>query len=363
MMLLLQILAVSSITALLAALLVVAQRFVANYGQCKVTINDAEPLTVEGGISLLESLTQNKIFIPSACGGRGTCAYCKLKVLEGGGAVLPTEEPFLDADERAAGMRLSCQVKVKNDVAIQIPDELFAIKEYECTCAEIKDLTHDVKEFTFAINDADGLEYVPGQYIQLFCPAYDNNEEVYRAYSVSSDPAKEGAFELVIRLVPGGICTTWCFEHLAEGDRVRINGPYGDFKLSDTDAPMIFIAGGSGMAPIKCMLHHMQNSGNSRKATYFFGANRVDELFYGELMKQFEDELANFRFVPVVSQPGEGEQWDGEEGLVTDALRRDVADASGHEAYLCGSPGMINASVDVLVELGIDRNMIYFDEF
>ena len=168
---------------------------------------------------------------------------------------------------------------------------------------------------------------------------------------------------MIIRLVPGGICTTYCFEYLKEGDEVRFNGPYGDFRLSDTDAPIIYIAGGSGMAPIRCMLHHMRNTGNTRKAAYYFGANRVKELFLTEQMRQFESELASFRYVPVVARPDEGEDWDGATGLVTQAVGRDMENAADCEAYLCGSPGMIDASIKVLVELGMMEEKIYYDKF
>jgi Na+-transporting NADH:ubiquinone oxidoreductase subunit F len=195
-------------------------------------------------------------------------------------------------------------------------------------------------------------------------PAYRKGvEEVYRAYSVSSDPARKDSIELIIRLVPGGICTTYCFEYLKVGDEVTFNGPYGDFHLSDTDAPIVFIAGGSGMAPIKCILHHMSNTGNKRKATYYFGANNVGELFLLDEMKLFEHELTNFTFVPVVVDRENGEKWEGEKGLVTEAVRRNVKNAPESEAYLCGSPGMIDASIAVLKELGMPEEAIFYDKF
>ncbi|TFH15787.1 MAG: 2Fe-2S iron-sulfur cluster binding domain-containing protein [Lentisphaerales bacterium] len=364
MEILLSIVIVSSIAAALAAVLVIARKFLVNYGECEIKINDSRSFKVEGGASLLESLTQNRIFVPSACGGRGTCAYCKLKVVEGGGPVVPTEEPYLNAAERKDGVRLSCQVKVRNDLRIQIPEELFAIREYSATCTRIRNLTHDIREFRLELKDPTEMNYVPGQYIQLFCPAYDDNEEVYRAYSIASDPAEgKGIIDLVIRLVPGGICTTWCFEHLKEGDAVRLNGPYGQFRLTDTDAPMIMVAGGSGMAPMKCILHHMKNTGSNRDATYFFGANLVKELFYPELMKELEKDMGKFRFVPVVARPGDDEKWAGETGLVTEALKRTIQDASAYEGYLCGSPGMIDAAIEVMVELGMREDRIFYDKF
>ena len=355
---------ISAVHAALAAILVIVDRKVNRYGECAIDINDGgKRVTVEGGRSLLESLRDEKIFIPSACGGRGTCGECRLKVREGGGPLLPTEEPYLEETQREAGMRLACQVKVKNDIRIEIPEALFSVSEFSCVCAEIEDLTHDMKRFRLELKEPAGMNYVPGQYVQLRCPAYDGNEEVYRAYSIASDPADRNVVELIIRLVPGGICTTWCFERLREGDEVVINGPYGEFRLSDTDAPMIFIAGGSGIAPFRCMLHHMRNTKCGRQATFYFGANRVRELCLIDTMEAFEEQLENVSFVPVVAKPAEDEKWDGETGLVTEAVARAFDDLAGHEGYLCGSPGMIDASVEVLKELGMREESIFYDKF
>ncbi len=361
---LIAVLIVSLISAALATLLAVSERYLNDYGECKVLLNNEKEIAVQGGKSLLSVLAEEKIFIPSACGGRGTCGLCKLKVLEGAGLLLPTEEPYLDEQERKSNVRLSCQVKVRNDLKIQIPEELFSIREFTCKCAEIIDLTHDIKQFRFELLEPDTMDYIPGQYVQLLSPVYEkSNEEIYRAYSVSSDPADKHNIELIIRLVPGGICTTYCFEYLKVGDQVKINGPYGQFRLTDTDAPIIFIAGGSGMAPIKCMLHYMKNTGSRRKATYYFGANKVKELFLVDSMKQFEQQLPDFSFVPVISAPDADEKWDGEVGLVTEAVKKDLKNASECEAYLCGSPGMIDASIKVIKGLGMSEDKIFYDKF
>ena len=255
--LIVSILIISGIGALFALLLELADLFIANYGECRISINQEKELVVQGGNPLLFSLMEEGIFIPSACGGKGTCAYCKVKVLDGGGPILPTETPYLSEDEQAENVRLSCQVKVRNDLKIEIPEELFLVKEFDAVVEKITDLTHDIKAFRFALREPAEITFTPGQYVQLLTPKYDqNSEEVYRAYSVSSDAAETGHVELVIRLVPGGICTTYCFEHLEVGDAVKFNGPYGEFGLSDTDAGIIFIAGGSGMAPIECQKRH-----------------------------------------------------------------------------------------------------------
>jgi len=198
----------------------------------------------------------------------------------------------------------------------------------------------------------------------LMTPAYKkSNEEVYRAYSISSDPANKDSIELIIKLVPGGICTTYLFEYLNVGDEMMFNGPYGDFRLSETNAPIVFIAGGSGMAPIKCILHDMKNTNNKRKATYFFGANKIKELFLLDIMKEFESNLADFKFVPVITSPQQNENWNGETGLVTEAVQRTLKNASDCESYLCGSPGMIDAAIKTLLELGMSEERIFFDKF
>ena len=359
---LLAILAVSAIGAGLAAVLVVADRFISDYGECEITINGEHKFRLRGGVSLLEALGTEKVFIPSACGGRGACGYCKVTVPEGAGPILPTEEPYLSPEEKGQGVRLSCQVKVRNDLGIEVPQELFAIREYTCLVEEIRDLTYDIKQFHLKFEETGTMDYIPGQYVQVLAPAYKGNpEEVYRAYSISSDPAEKGTIELIVRRAPNGICTTYLFDHLKTGDRVKINGPYGDFRLSDTDAPIIFIAGGSGMAPIKCMLHHMVNTGCARPTTYFFGVNEMRDLYFEDEIEKQETALPDFRFVPVVAQSGNG--WSGETGLVTEALERNLQDASGHEAYLCGSPGMIDACIKVLSGLGLPEDRIYFDKF
>ena len=290
--------------------------------------------------------------------------FARSRSWKGPGRFCRPRSPSWTSRRLETNVRLSCQVKVRNNLRIEVPSELLAIRQYVCRCAKITDLTGDIKLFRLELPEGETMDYVAGQYVQLLAPAYGKNrKEVYRAYSIASDPAEKNVIELIIRLVPGGICTTYCFDHLKEGDEVRINGPYGDFHLSDTEAPMIFVAGGSGMAPIRCMLHQMRNTASKRKATYFFGANDPADLFLGDEMGQFESDLADYRYVPVVANPPEGSSWDGETGLVTEAVGRGLKEASGHEAYLCGSPGMIDATVKVLGDLGMDEEKIFYDKF
>lgn len=330
----------------------------------KITINNEKEIEVEGGKSLLSTLRRQKIFIPTACGGRAKCGLCKLKVLEGAGAILPAEKPLLSEQERQENFRLACQVKVENDLKIVIPPEYFTIREYTCKCVGITDLTYDIRHLKFQLPASDTLDYIPGQYMQMMVPPYEkSSEQVCRAYSIASDPADKNHIEFIMRLAPDGISTTYCFKYLKVGDTMRFRGPLGDFKLSNTNAPIVFIAGGSGIAPIKCMLHYMKNTGNKRRTTFYFGANKVKDLFCMELMSRFENELADFKFVPVVATPETGENWNGKTGLVTQVVHSDLKDAAGCEAYLCGSPGMINASLKVLMEMGMKQENIFYDKF
>lgn len=351
--------------AVLAALLLVAERVLVNYGTCTIDVNQGkETFEIEGGESLLASLKSQNIFIPSACGGRGTCAYCKVKILDGGGPVTPTEEPLLTSEEIADQVRISCQVKVRNDMKIQIPEELFAIQAFRGRVERIRDLTHDIKEVRIELIEPETIDFIPGQYIQLEAPPYgDNPESVYRAYSISSVPSDKSHVEMIIRLVPGGICTTWVFEHLKEGDEVNLNGPYGEFRLSDdADRDMVWIAGGSGMAPFWSLVRHMKEQGIERPCDYFFGAVSQRDLFLVEELEQLAEELPWFRFVPALSGDDVGD-WSGERGLITEAVGRNIEDGSNKEGYLCGSAGMIDASIKVLESKGITEQRIYYDKF
>ncbi len=355
----------AGLCAVFAALLVLAERYLVNAGPFKIRINDgAKELTVKGGQTLLQGLMGQGIFIPSACGGRGTCAYCKLKVTEGGGPVVPTEEPFLTPEERGANVRLSCQVKLRNDVAVVIPEEMFLVREYTGVVERIRDLTHDMKELRIRLKEPGAIEFKTGRYIQLETPAYgDNPEPVYRAYSVSSPPETTDSIELIIRLVPGGICTTWVFTMLKEGDAVKLNGPYGAFGLTAGDRRMVWIAGGSGMAPFWSMVRHMKNAGIQRPVTYFFGALAKRDLCLVEEFRALEKEMPGLKFVPALSQSAPGDNWDGETGLITEVVDRHVKDATNTEFYLCGSGGMIDAAIRVIHAKGVGDDRIFYDKF
>lgn len=354
-----------AICGILAVLLVIADRFLNDYGICKLIINKGKRESdVEGGGTLLSSLSSTGLFIPSACGGQGSCGLCKVKVTAGAPPILPTEEPHLSKEERAGNVRLCCQLKVHNDMELEIPEELFSIREYKGTVESLKDLNHDIKLLRIALAPSEEIDIIPGQYVQIETPAYKKTPEpVYRAYSVATDPLDRTHIDLCIRLVPNGICTTYIFEHLKVGQTLKLNGPYGDFRLTDTEKDMIFIAGGSGMAPFLSMLAHIKNAGITRKVSYFFGARARRDLICMAEMAEYEKALPNFKFIPCLSQAAPDDQWTGETGLVTDVVKRHCPDLSNMEAYLCGSPGMIDASIAALTGNGMPQANIAYDKF
>lgn len=358
------VLIVSGIATFLAILMVIADATIGNYGIMNLTINKEHKHSVEGGKTLLNTLKEEGVFIPSACGGRGSCGLCKCKVAAGGGEYLPTELTFITKEEQKEGIRLSCQLKVKRDIEIEIPEELFNVKEFKAKVSSITDLTHDIKEVMLELLDPKEINFTAGQFVQIQVPEYElTKEPVYRAYSVSSNSIIKNSVELEIRYVPNGICTTYVHKYLKKGDILTITGPYGEFYLRDTDADIVCVAGGSGMAPIKSILHHIAEKGINRKVTYIFGAQGKRDLFLLDEMKAFEKKIPTFKFIPALSNSSPEDKWEGETGKVTDVLVKYLADGSNTEAYLCGSPGMINAVIEVLKSKGVKEEKIYYDKF
>jgi Na+-transporting NADH:ubiquinone oxidoreductase subunit F len=354
----------SVIGTILALIMVIAQRWLSNYGEVMVDINGKRELTVTGGSSLLNTLSDKQIFIPSACGGRGSCGTCKCKVDNGGGPLLPTERPLLTKDEIEGNVRLACQVKVKSDIKINIPESIFNIRRYNSVIDEIIDYTYDIKGVTFKLLDGQTIDFKAGQYVQLESQPYGKiKQKVVRAYSISSKPELKDRIQLIIRLVPEGICTSWVHHHLKVGDKVNFTGPYGDFYLRDTDADILFVAGGSGKAPIKSILEHLKEVGTNRKMTYFFGARSLRDLYLTEEMQAYEQVFEEFEYVPVLSNPGAEDNWKGKTGFVMPHFKDAIRDPKNTEAYLCGSPGMISAVTKSLKEYGIDEQKIYYDSF
>lgn len=357
-------LSLTFISAAFALLLTLADRTVGNYGEVKLVINEDKEYTVEGGNTLLSTLIDEKIFIPSACGGKGTCGYCKVQVHKGGGPVLATELPFLTEEEVAKDVRLSCQCKVKEDIEVEIPDELFNVKEFEASVESIEDLTKVIKLIRIKLPEDEEVSFKAGQYIQLKAPLYEGNtEEVYRAYSVASSPLQEGYIDLVIGYVPQGIVTTYVHHHLNEGDIVYINGPYGDFHYQDNDREMVMVAAGTGVAPILSILNYMQSMNIQRKARFYFGARTPEDLFMLDHFKELEETLYDFKFIPCLSRVEEDSDWEGFRGRVNKAIDEMISDGENKEGYLCGSEAMIDSVVESLLKKGIPEELIYFDKF
>ena len=359
------VLVIGGIGALLALLLELADRFIADYGECKILINNEKELKVQGGSPLLFTLQDEGIFIPSACGGKGTCAYCKVKVLDGGGPVLPTETPYLTESEMEENVRLSCQVKVRNDLAIEIPEELFLIREFTVKVDRLEDLTPYIKGLTLAIVEPDeGITFKPGQYIQLEIPKYKlSSAPEFRAFSMASIPDVNKKIELYIGLVEKGIVSTYVHEYLKEGDALVMRGPFGDFYYRDSDREILMIATGTGLAPIMSILRYMRKEKIQRKTTLFFGTRIEEDLYCVEELKALEKEMPNFTYVPTLSRVPDGSSWKGERGRVTALIANQIPQGADLDVYICGSPEMVDSSLKIIKEKGIPDAHVYMDKF
>ena len=358
-------LVISGIGALLALLLEMADTFIADYGDCHILINKEKDLVVKGGSPLLFSLQDEGIFIPSACGGKGTCAYCKVKVLEGGGPVLATETPYLSAEEQVDRVRLSCQVKIRNDLEIEIPDELFRIKEFKVKVQSIVELNPYIKDVILEIISPDeGIIYKPGQYIQLEIPKYKlSSGPEFRAFSMASTPQKTKEVELYVGLVEKGIVSTYIHCYLKEGDELVARGPFGEFYYRESDRDILMIATGTGLAPIMSILRYMQRENIHRKTTLFFGTKLEDDLYCMEELASLETKLSSFTHIPTLSRVSDDSAWKGERGRVTALIEKKVPEGADLDVYICGNPQMVDSCLERLKEKGIPEDQIYFDKF
>ncbi|MEN8258566.1 MAG: 2Fe-2S iron-sulfur cluster binding domain-containing protein [Thermodesulfobacteriota bacterium] len=356
---------ISAIVAFLAFLLEVADRYLADYGERHVLINEERDLKVTGGRSLLFTLADEGVFLPSACGGKGTCAYCKVQVMEGGGQVLPTETPYLTLNELSQHVRLACQLKVKEDLKVQVPDELFLVKEFRVRVEQIKKFTPDINFVSFRIlSPAEGISFRAGQYVQLEVPKYElTAEPEFRAYSIASPPAEEHELGLLITRVPEGVVSTYVHEYLKEGDELTLRGPFGEFCLRESERELLMIATGSGLAPIRSMLNQIKQGGSAKKVTLFFGDRRPEDLLCYDEMLEFERTMANFTYVPTLSRTTEQDDWSGEKGRVTDLIKKYIPDNPPLDAYICGIPAMVHSCHDLLIKKGLPPERICFDKF
>jgi Na+-transporting NADH:ubiquinone oxidoreductase subunit F len=287
-----------------------------------------------------------------------------VKVMEGGGPLLPTETPYLEPQEVTGNVRLSCQIKVRGDMEIESPPELFLIKEFRSQVVGIRDLTDEIKELRLRLIEPDTIIFKPGQYIQFQVPEYEQcPESVYRAYSIASAAHEPTSITLVVTKVPEGLATTFIHEVLREGDEISFNGPYGEFYLRDSEREFVFVAGGSGLGPVMSMLYQMVEEEISREATLVFGARYKKALFYVEEIEALKERLSNMKVIFALSDPPKEDRWDGEKGRVTDVLERIIKNGRNKEGYLCGSPGMVESCVELLTKKGIPEELIFYDKF
>ncbi len=347
----------------LAGLLILAERALVRYGACKIDINGGErTLEVEGGQTLLSALNDQQIFIPSACGGRGSCGYCKIAVASGGGPILPTETPHLSRQEIRRGVRLACQVKLRQDTRILIPEELLNVRLFTATVESTRYLTHDIKEIRLRLLDPLEIAHRPGQYVQVQAPSPAG--PVFRAYSISSPVYEPSAVELVVRLVPGGIGSTY-LHNLGVGDTVIFTGPFGEFRLSeDPSVEIVCVGGGCGLAPMKNIVYSLYSQWPDRSCWLFFGCRTTADVFYLEEFEKLARDQPNFHVVYALSEPDSAEgEWRGETGFIHLSVDKYLQPGVKRQAFLCGPPPMIEAATQVLKEKGLHPEDIYYDKF
>ena len=345
----------------LSVLLVLAQLCLTEYGECTINVNDDEEFVVDGGCSLLDALYANEIYIPSACGGQGTCGYCTVKVLSGGGPVLPTELPHLSRPEQRMGMRLACQVKVREDMGLWVKPEYLEVEQFDARVKSARMLTPDTRELDIDLLEPEEINFSPGQYVQVSVPTSEG--PVIRAYSIATEPEVKDWLRLVVRLIPGGIGSTYLHD-IEEGEELTFTGPYGEYQLSkDPETEIVCVAGGCGMAPIRSIARHIANNWPERKCYVFFGARGKKDLFYDDEFNELAQEYPGIEFYPALSDPDPDDQWEGETGFIHTAVDKHLEPGKKREAFLCGPPPMIEATTEVLHEKGLKDHQIYYDEF
>jgi Na+-transporting NADH:ubiquinone oxidoreductase subunit F len=331
----------------------------------KLSVNGrARTVEVEAGRPLLFGLMSAGIYIPSACGGRGSCGQCRVRI--DGGAPPPNdaERLLLTERDRAAGFHLSCQIRVSGSLSIQIPPKHFGARQYTARVAGAGDLTWEIREVVLEVTGARDFSFTAGQYVQVFLPGTETSSEpLYRAYSMASPPSSKHLLTFFVKREPGGVVSPYICDQLRVGDAVALRGPFGDFRMHESEREILLIAGGSGLAPIRSMLLEMVEMSSTRTATLYFSARSRRDLFDLDELRSLEHTLTGFRFIPALSNPLPHEPWDGETGGITAVLNRRLGRLDNHEAYLCGSAGMIEASIRVLQKKGLPDELLFFDKF
>ena len=376
-------------------------------GDVTIEINgDTEKniITRPGG-TLLSALAGQSVFLPSACGGGGTCAMCECQVMEGGGEILPTETGHISRNKAKDSWRLACQVKIKENMKIHVPDEIFSIQKWEATVESNENVATFIKELVLNLPEGENLKFEAGGYIQIDIPEYhnltfsdfdieneyhpdwdqykiwdlvaNNEEPVFRAYSMANHPAEGNRVMLNVRIAtpppplwneaPPGLASSYIF-NLKPGDKVTISGPYGEFFIKDTQREMVYIGGGAGMAPMRSHLFHLfQTLKTGRQVSFWYGARSVREMFYDEHFKDIEKKFPNFTYNVALSEPMDEDNWSGHKGFIHQVLHDEYLmkhdDPTEIEFYMCGPPPMINACDSMLDSLGVDKEMIAYDSF
>lgn len=397
------------VITLLVAVLLYAKKKLTPQGEVTLNINNEKEIVVEPGTTILSTLSNNGIFLPSACGGGGTCGMCKCQVVEGGGSILPTETSFFTRKQQQDQWRLGCQVKIRENMKIHVPEEVMGIKKWECEVVSNRNVATFIKEFVVRLPEGEKLDFRSGGYIQIDVPKIEvefgkdifveeeyrdewdkfrmwdlkmkNNEETFRAYSMANHPAEDNIIMLNVRIatppwdkktngflkVNPGVCSSFIFSR-KPGDKVYISGPYGEFFIKETQNEMMFIGGGAGMAPMRSHIFHLFNTVKTgRKATFWYGARSRREIFYEEHFKAIEQKFPNFNFQIALSEPKPEDNWDGYVGFIHKVILDNYL--SKHQApedieyYLCGPPMMNEAVFKMLYDLGVPDEMIAFDDF
>ncbi len=396
---------------LLVYIILLAKAKLMPSGLVKITINGEEDIETEAGSSLLTTLSNKKIFLPSACGGGGTCAMCRCQVLSGGGTILSTETPYFTRKEQQENWRLGCQVKVKQDMEIKIPEEIFGIKKWECEVVSNDNVATYIKELVVKLPEGEFLNFQSGCYIQIDVPDceidfksdlykiddrfqddYDkfkiwdlrmkNPEPIFRAYSMANHPAEGNIIMLNIRLATPpfdrqagkfmdlnpGICSSFVFSR-KPGDKITIAGPFGDFHIKPTKKEMIYIGGGAGMAPLRSHLFHLFHTmkERDRKVSFWYGGRSSREIFYTDHFRAIEKEFPNFQYNIALSEPLAEDNWTGYTGFIHNVLfenyLKNHPEPEDLEYYICGPPMMNAAVFKMLDELGVPPENIAFDDF
>ena len=397
-----------SITLLLVFVLLWAKAKLVPSGNVKLNVNDEMNADVPIGGTLLNTLQGQNIFLSSACGGSGSCGQCRCRVVEGGGEILPTETGFFSRKEQKEHWRLACQTKVKEDMKVLVPEEVFGVKEWECEVISNRNVSTFIKEFVGKLPEGEVMNFKSGSYAQIKIPKYDikysdyvieeqfrddwdrfkmwdltckNDTETVRAYSMANYPAEGNIITLNVRIatppmdratgtwmnVSPGISSSYIFS-LKPGDKVTMSGPYGDFHIQETENEMLYIGGGAGMAPLRAQILHLFNTVKTgRKVSYWYGARSKKEIFYEEDFREIERNFPNFKFHIALSDPQPEDNWDGYVGFIHQVILDNYL--SKHEApedieyYMCGPGPMANAVKVMLDNLGVERSSLYFDDF